>query len=161
MTASYQQPIDTFFWVKQGTSKADVTFERDTYNPKDIAKVHVVIDNSNCKKNLMNVTLRLRRFLVCKDSTNDKFKENIILVEQDLEGVKKRSKGELHMEINLSSITKLNGFQKSALKKKEKKGKNLEELKTLEELMTPSTMGTLIQCNYFLEVDFIHKGATW
>ena len=109
----------------------------------------------------MNVTLRLRRFLICKDSGNDKFKVNQILVEQDLEGVKKGATGELNMQINLESICKLNGFEISAMKKKMKKGKNIEEYKILEELMTPTTMGTLIQCNYFLEVDFIHKGATW
>ena len=57
MSLSLEKKIKTLFFVKQGTSMVDVTFERDTYNPNEIAYVKVNVNNLQCEKDIEKIKI--------------------------------------------------------------------------------------------------------
>lgn len=63
------------------------------------------------------------------------------------------------MDIDLRMIINDSSYFKAAA------GKNKDPIEqedlALQELMLPTTMCSLIQCNYFLEVHIEHKGLTF
>ena len=68
-----EKKIKTLFFVKQGTAKVDIVFEKDAYSPIDTARVLAKIDNSQCEKDIKQVKLQLRRMITCFAKDKIKF----------------------------------------------------------------------------------------
>lgn len=75
--------IKTMFFVKQGNSKVDVTFNKDCFVLGDTASAIVNIDNSKCEKDIKNVKFKLRRLIhgIAKDTWKFKFNKTLKKIE--------------------------------------------------------------------------------
>lgn len=65
-----EKSINTFFFVKQGKSKATVTFDKNVFRPNETTNVKVDIDNTTCDKDITRIKLKLRREIKAKDRKN-------------------------------------------------------------------------------------------
>lgn len=83
-----EKTINTFFFVKQGKSKASVTFDSNVFKANDTTRIKVEIDNSTCEKDITKVKVKLRRAINTKDKRNRTFYENEVLAVSEYGGVK-------------------------------------------------------------------------
>ena len=58
---SVESKIKSFLIFKKGIAKASIKYERDTYYPTEDAKAQLIIDNSECEKDVERVKLKLVR----------------------------------------------------------------------------------------------------
>ena len=71
-----EKNIKTFFFIKQGASKATLTFDKDVYYPNEIARVACLIDNTQCEKDIERVSFKLKMFMRAVDDKNRIYTKN-------------------------------------------------------------------------------------
>lgn len=104
--------------------------------------------------------MSLKRQIVGQDSHAKTFLDQITIIKRTYPGIAAGTKEEKYLSLNLKDIINENKFTKKHLKRKSKKKPVKPEDIAMSELLLPTTKCGLIQCNYFLEVHFEHKGIT-
>jgi hypothetical protein len=61
ITLEASKKIKTFFFIKQGMSKATVTLNKDVFVDNEKAIFDIDIDNTKCDKNIEKIKICLRR----------------------------------------------------------------------------------------------------
>lgn len=59
-----ENDIRSMFLMKNGSAKAEITFEKDAYFPGETAVVFVNVDNSKCEKNIERVKVMFKRSVI-------------------------------------------------------------------------------------------------
>lgn len=161
--------ISTFFFVRQGISKADITFEKDSYSPNENANILCVVDNSQCTKDITNIYVKLVRVVKGFDSSKDKeFSNRTTVLNRKYPGVAAGKTESKLLVLCLKDIANETSHLKQYKQKKKcsyktsnkNKKKNEAEDLAMAELMLPSTQSHLISCTYTLKVEFTHSGWT-
>jgi hypothetical protein len=67
----------------QGSSRANISFEKSTFEPTDLFETLVVILNFNCNVAMTSLVLLLEQEISLKGENNKVFKEKIILGEEN------------------------------------------------------------------------------
>eukprot|EP00347_Sterkiella_histriomuscorum_P017271 403350027 len=149
--------IKTFFFVKQGTSKATVTFDKNVYKSNDVARVKFDIDNRSCDKDLTKIKLQFIRTINAKDSIGRTYGNFEMLQVAKCKGVKAGEQKEIFLELNLIENQK-NFFMDWSVQQKQKP--LIPEDIALTQHLTPSLTGQMFKVQYFFQVKFSHKGMT-
>jgi hypothetical protein len=98
--------ISTFFFVKQGVAKADITFEKDSYSPNENASILCKIDNSQCKTDVSAIYVKLKRTVRAYDANKQReFKNTVTVVNRRYPGVKAGMNESKLLVLNLKDIT--------------------------------------------------------
>ncbi|CDW76135.1 UNKNOWN [Stylonychia lemnae] len=154
-----EKNISTFLFVKQGNSKAEVTFEKDVFVSGETARVTCDVDNTACEKDIEKVKVKLRRILNFKDQKNKTFSSNNFLSIAKYPGVKAGEKKLLNLELRITqNFEEIKNYGQLYVHKR-KKALTREDNNIINYVL-PTTMGEFVKCSYQLEVSFTHKGAT-
>ncbi len=108
------------FFVKQGNSHIDCTFEKDTISLNEKAVINCKIDNSHCDKTIKEIKVKVLRQMSCT-ATSDagKYEDSSYLQVNTFPGLRHGLSENRRLEINLSSL--VDPFRK--IKKQYKKKK--------------------------------------
>jgi len=68
ITIKLEKNIKTFFFIKQGASKATLTFDKDVYHPNETARIRCLIDNTQCEKDIERVSVKLKKQMTALDN---------------------------------------------------------------------------------------------
>ena len=68
------------FFVKQGLSKVDIKFEKDSYYANERAVILCDVDNSHCEKDIKEIKIKVRRTILCHATSDAKHFEDSVLI---------------------------------------------------------------------------------
>lgn len=77
-----EQRVTSWCCFDQGTSRANISFEKSTFEPVDLFETTVVILNFNCNVAMTSLMLVLEQEVTLKGENNRVFRETFILGEQ-------------------------------------------------------------------------------
>lgn len=115
-----EKNIKTVFFVKQGMSKAQVIFNKDSFFHGETASAIVKIDNSACEKDIKYVKFKLRRIIYGKATDNWTYKLNQTLIKVEYPGIQAGQTGTVNVEMPLNYNKDLEPFEKYLDKQQEK-----------------------------------------
>jgi hypothetical protein len=152
-----EQRVTSWCCFDQGSSRANISFEKSTFEPTDLFETLVVILNFNCNVAMTGLILFLEQEITLKGENNRVFRETVILGEQMFEGAAANQvEGvERQLKVQLSNI-KFKTIP-SRTKKSEMKPYSERDLKLMSQAQ-PSTHGTIISNEYFLTVRTQYEG---
>ena len=142
-TISVEKAVKTMFFVKQGLSHVDVTFDKNSFYSNEFASINCQIDNSHCDKNIKEIKVKLRRTIEAGNTSDSKkYIDSTYLMVNTFSGVR-NSRNELR-RLEMS----LNGFvdHERRIKRVHKKKKLellLEDI-TLQNQIVPTTNTQLL-----------------
>ena len=156
-----KQEITTLFFMNQGNSEAECVFEKDGFQPTEEIKIFCTLDNSKCGKDVSKIKVALKRHISAQDSNGNQFTDTVKVLKGEFHGVHAGHREERVLTLDLK---KYHNKEKEYLdeyisKPKKRHPLTLEDIKLAGELL-PTTRCQLIQCNYFVQVKFSHKGFT-
>ncbi len=147
-----EHDLKTFFIWNKGRSLADVTFEKDSYNPDEFANASVVLDNTDCKKAIDKVKIKLQRTIQAHSCDGYKYNEVEVVTKRAYVGVDAGAKTEKFLSLNLKGAKEKDKdkYVKEYLKKK---AMDMVQ-KFMNDVVAPSCKSDLINCEYHLKVEF-------
>ncbi|CDW80504.1 UNKNOWN [Stylonychia lemnae] len=157
-----EKNIKTFYFIKQGLSKVDLVFEKDTFSQGEVGKVLCNVDNTKCDKDIESITILFRSITVGKDNKKKLYKKVDTLSKTKYDGVKSGTSKTLNLELSIIDdllVKKKKDYVDNYMKSH--KQKLTDQDYEITKNLLPTTVGSIIQCNYMLEVQMIHKGATF
>ena len=75
------------FFVKQGSAKVSVTFNKDAFEHGETALAECSLDNRECEKEVKKVKIKLKRLIYATAKDKFKLKYNDTLAEAEYPGV--------------------------------------------------------------------------
>ncbi|CDW79403.1 UNKNOWN [Stylonychia lemnae] len=151
-------PISTWCCINQGQSRIEVDFEKNVFEPHEVCRANVNLDNSRCNVRLTNVRLAVEQVVRITAGWHT-FNQTFTLSDKHEAGVPaNHSTPELrHLELPLSSIT----YQVEGQRKKGGHMKSIcaEDLYMMKQ-MQPACHGHHITNEYFLAVRCGFEGCT-
>ena len=154
-----EQRVISWCCFDQGSSRANISFEKSTFEPTDVFETLVVILNFNCNVAMTSLILTLEQeiTLLCDGK---EYKEIITLGEKvepgaaanQVEGVERQ------LKVDLSQIRfDCNDNIQSRLKKGKQKPYSDRDREMMRQV-PPSTHGTIITNEYFLNIKTLYEG---
>ena len=143
--------VKTLFFVKQGSSKVHVSFNKDSFFIGEQAVATCEVDNTKCGKDIKCFKLKFRRLIYAASKCGHKFNKNETLAKRKFPGVASGKTGTVILDMNLEVEKDNQRFQKSLPPDYIHHPCN-EDLNAFMQLSVPSLMGHTMQCNYTLEV---------
>ena len=99
-------------------ARADLLFEKDAYNPDEVANIICKLDNTKCEKDISEVQVQLKREIVCHDSHAKAFIDTKTIVKRTYPGIAAGAMEEKYLALNLKDITNENKYTKKHMKSK-------------------------------------------
>lgn len=153
-----QNDIKSVLFFKSGTSKVDVTLDKDAYTPNEQVNLEVNFDNAACSTDVQRAKVRLIREVSAVSAKGVELKDQCILMKRVCEGVGARSQAKRVIELPLSQID----FSQDSVIKDFKKKSPLyaEEMREWLTALQPSAKGQYFECKYYAKVTFKHSALT-
>ena len=85
--------IKNLFFFDKGSSKVTATFDKDSYNVNENAKVECFVDNTNCSKTIRCLKLKFRRLLKGKVSHCTEHNCDETIIKREFDGMPKGKSG--------------------------------------------------------------------
>lgn len=159
INTAQENRISTWCCVDQGPSRIGVNFDKNVFEPHEICKAFVNIDNSQCNLNMQHVRLAIEQELTLRGSGNHTFRNTFTLANKTEAGVPARGDKDTQrlLELDLKTIK----YNAPLHRKKKGVEKPLSvEDRFMMENMQPRCHGTFVTNEYFLSVRCDYDGCT-
>ena len=150
-----EQAIKSLGLFKSGSSKVEVTLDKDTYLTNEMVKVHVNLDNNECDEAIKKVTVKFFRELNATSVQGVKLTDRTFITKIKAEGVGSKSSAIRVIEVPLESFKFAKESSLQSYRKK--KAKFADDLGEFYFNLQPSIKTTLFECRYYIQVSFKHS----
>eukprot|EP00347_Sterkiella_histriomuscorum_P005522 403356296 len=158
LKSTSENQITTGCCVNQGTSRLEVEFEKNVFEPTEVCRASVNLDNSRCNVALTNVRLAVEQ-TVWIQAQGHTFSQTFTLSDRSESGVDARHQGVVHkhLELPLSTIR----YEVSDQKKKggHMKPISQEDLFMMRQIQ-PACHGHHVRIDYHMTVRCAFQGCT-
>ena len=150
--------ITTWCCVDQGTSKIEVVFDKNVFEPHEVCKAHVHLDNARCNVNLNEVRLAIEQDLEVH-ADGQTYRNLFTLADRHEQGVPANhgSVEKRKLEVDLKSIRYEVPHERK--RKGVMKAVSPEDLYMMQN-MQPACHGHNVKNEYFLAVRCSYSGCT-
>ena len=159
ITRTDEHDISTWCCINQGRSRITTKFDKNVFEPHEVCKAYINVDNSNCNLNMEHVSLSLEQELTLT-AGGHRFSHTFPLTTSLQPGVHARANKDEQrvMEIDLKNVAPYNPptHRKKAGQQKQFSVEDLFMLRNLQ----AKCSGAHIQNNYFLSVRCRFAGCT-
>ena len=154
---SVESKIKSFLIFKKGIAKASIKYERDTYYPTEDAKAQLIIDNSECEKDVERVKLKLVRQVIGSLTKSYRFKLKDKLMHVSYPGFKAGETKEQELHLPLEYLNDKTAALYIKYRQSQKKEFYQEDKELLSHMM-PTIGSSLVGCQCTLIVTIKHAG---
>ncbi len=157
ITQATETRLSTWCCVDQGMTKLQVNFEKNVFEPNDVCKALINLDNSGCNLTMSGVRLAIEQELTL-NASGHRFHHLFTLANRTEAGVEARKEGtqQRHMEVDLRTIRYTAPDHKK--KKGVQKALSVED-RFMMENMAPKCSGSHVKNEYFLAVRCAFEGC--
>lgn len=99
-----ENQIKSLLFMNSGKSKADVSLDKDAYQPKETINLDINLDNSDCDQEVKRAKVRLIREIVAHSAHGVEFKDQTIIMKRVSDGVAARTQVNRTVQFPLDQI---------------------------------------------------------
>lgn len=132
----------------KGTAKITTQFEKDAYTPDEVCRAMCDVDNSQCTKEINDISIRLMQHVELKAKDGQIYTENRLLESKRFDGLgANQATGGMNRYLELS----LAGIRQQARPFDDNKSLDKDDL-FLAERIQPTAKGTIVKLHYTLTI---------
>jgi Arrestin (or S-antigen), C-terminal domain len=144
-------------FVNQGVAHVEVHLDRDAYQPSEVVRLRLVIDNSASDQGIKKVKLKLFREIKSVSANGKEFLERTPIVKRKLpDSVPAKQKKDIVVEMALGQISL---SDKRIEVFKEKKKHIAGELGAYMTMLQHSIRTATLECRYYVEIEIKNSGV--
>ena len=145
--------------LNAGNSKVSVFLEKDSFQPNELLKVNLDIDNTGCSRTLNSIKVKLIREVISTAVAGSSFSEKETVMKRSIEGCEQNSHVKRQVEFPLEQISfKANKLLNDLAAKKPQLR---SELKDWMFSLQPSAKTMSIECKYYIKASFEYSGLNF
>jgi len=107
-----ESKVKTMFFVKKGSARVEVTFNKDAFEFGETALAECIVDNRECEKDVKKIKFKLKRLIYAVAKDKFKLKYNDTLAEAEFPGVEAGQMRTQNLDLVLKFDKYMDVFQK-------------------------------------------------
>ncbi|CDW81409.1 UNKNOWN [Stylonychia lemnae] len=154
VSRSISHEVKNLFFVDMGLCSASATIDKDTFQPNELVKIDMKIDNSHCNQGISKLKMTLKREVICY-SQNGKmvYRHTEKIGEMQQEGQHEKSSQNRIIAFDMNQVHPMNTQTDNYLKYTQLIP---QEIKGLAQHLAPSINTVLLKCLYTIEIKLDH-----